>query len=47
MKTDFSVAPVYLKSVNRIQALLAVYFSVLIVQTRRAATYAWRCNVPT
>jgi transposase len=35
MKTDFSVAPVYLKSVNRIQALLAVYFSVLIVQTRR------------
>lgn len=32
-KTDFSVAPVYLKSVPRIQALLAVYFLVLIVQT--------------
>ena len=33
LKTDFSVAPVYLKSVSRIQALLAVYFFVLIVQT--------------
>jgi transposase len=33
MKTDFSVIPVYLKSVSRIQALLAVYFVVLIVQT--------------
>ena len=33
LKTDFSVAPVYLKSVTRIQALLAVYFFVLIVQT--------------
>ncbi len=33
MKTDFAVAPIYLKSVTRIQALLAVYFFVLIVQT--------------
>lgn len=33
LKTDFSVAPVYLKSISRIQALLAVYFFVLIVQT--------------
>ena len=33
LKTDFSVAPVYLKSVTRIQALLAVYFFVLVVQT--------------
>jgi len=32
-KTDFSVAPMYLKSVHRIQALLGVYFLVLIVQT--------------
>ncbi len=33
LKTDFAVAPIYLKSVSRIQALLAVYFFVLIVQT--------------
>ena len=33
LKTDFSVAPVYLQSVSRIQALLGVYFFVLIVQT--------------
>jgi transposase len=33
LKTDFSVAPVYLKSVSRIQALMGVYFFVLIVQT--------------
>ena len=32
-KTDFEVAPVYLKSVTRIQGLLAVYFLVLLVQT--------------
>lgn len=32
MKTDFSVAPVYLKSVSRIQALLCVYFFALLVQ---------------
>jgi len=33
LKTDFAVAPIYLKSVTRVQALLAVYFFVLIVQT--------------
>ncbi len=33
LKTDFAVAPVYLKDVGRIQGLLAVYFFVLLVQT--------------
>jgi transposase len=32
-KSDFDVAPVYLHTVSRIQALLAVYFFVLLVQT--------------
>lgn len=32
MKTDFVVAPVYLKEVSRIQALLCVYFLVLLVE---------------
>jgi transposase len=32
-KTDFAVAPMYLKNVARIQGLLAVYFLVLLVQT--------------
>jgi transposase len=32
-KTDFTVAPVYLKEVSRIQGLLAVYFLALLVQT--------------
>ena len=32
LKTDFEVAPVYLKSVHRIQALLAVYFFALLVE---------------
>jgi len=32
-KTDFKVAPVYLKDVTRIQGLLCVYFLVLLVQT--------------
>lgn len=32
-KTDFEVAPVYLKSVSRIQSLLCVYFFVLMIQT--------------
>jgi transposase len=32
-KTDFAVAPVYLKNVARVQGLLAVYFLVLLVQT--------------
>jgi len=33
LKTDFAVAPVYLKEVSRIQGLLAVYFLALLVQT--------------
>ena len=32
MKTDFVVAPVYLKEASRIQALLCVYFFVLLVE---------------
>jgi transposase len=32
-KTDFAVAPVYLKNVARVQGLLAVYFLVLMIQT--------------
>jgi transposase len=32
MKTDFVVAPVYLKETSRIQALLCVYFIVLLVE---------------
>ena len=32
LKNDFFVAPVYLKSVRRIQAILAVYFFVLLVE---------------
>jgi len=32
LKTDFAVAPVYLKSVHRIQALLCVYFFALMVE---------------
>jgi transposase len=33
LKTDFAVAPVYLKEVSRIQGLLGVYFLALLVQT--------------
>jgi transposase len=33
LKTDFQVAPVYLKEVSRIESLLAVYFLALLVQT--------------
>jgi transposase len=33
LKTDFEVAPVYLKEVSRIQSLLCVYFLVLLVQS--------------
>jgi transposase len=33
LKTDFAVAPVYLEDIARIQALLAAYFFVLLVQT--------------
>ena len=32
LKTDFVVAPVYLKETSRIQALLCVYFFVLLVE---------------
>ena len=32
MKTDFAVAPVYLKSAKRISALLCVYFFALLLQ---------------
>lgn len=32
LKTDFKVAPVYLKAVHRIQALLSVYFFALLVE---------------
>jgi transposase len=32
LKTDFEVAPVYLKEASRIQALLCVYFVVLLVE---------------
>lgn len=32
LKTDFRVAPVYLKEVSRIQALLCVYFLVLLLE---------------
>ncbi len=32
LKTDFDVAPVYLKEVRRIQALLCVYFFVLLAE---------------
>lgn len=33
LKSEFTVAPVYLKDVSRIQGLLAVYFLALLVQT--------------
>jgi transposase len=33
LKTDFAVAPVYLKEVSRIQALLCLYFFVLVVES--------------
>lgn len=32
LKTDFAVAPVYLKEASRIQALLCVYFFALLVE---------------
>ena len=32
LKTDFEVAPVYLKAVHRIQALLCMYFFALLVE---------------
>ena len=33
MKTDFEVAPVYLKEASRIQALLCVYFLALLTES--------------
>jgi transposase len=33
LKTDFEVAPIYLKAVHRIQALLAVYFFALLLES--------------
>jgi transposase len=33
LKTDFAVAPVYLKEASRIQALLCMYFFVLLVES--------------
>ena len=33
LKTDFVVAPVFLKEVSRIQALLCVYFFALLVES--------------
>jgi transposase len=33
LKTDFKVAPVYLKEISRIEALLCVYFLALLLQT--------------
>ena len=51
-KTDFAVAPVYLKNVARIQGLLTVYFLVLVTQTllerelRRAMAQANIASLP-
>lgn len=33
LKTDFAVAPVYLKNISRIQAMLCVYFFAMLTQT--------------
>jgi transposase len=51
-KTDYQVAPVYLKEVSRIQALLGVYFYALLLQTllerelRRALQAAGEESLP-
>lgn len=51
-KSDFDVAPVYLKKVERIQAMLCVYFFTLLVQTllerelRRAMEKAKLDSIP-
>jgi len=46
IKTDYAVAPVYLKNVSRIQALLCVYFFAMLVQTllERELRTAMRTN---
>jgi transposase len=51
-KTDFAVAPVFLKNVSRIQGLLAAYFFALLVQTllerelRQAMALAGEASLP-
>lgn len=51
-KTDFEVAPVYLKEISRIQSLLCIYFFALLVQTllerelRRAMATAKEHTLP-
>ena len=51
-KTDFAVAPVFLKNVSRIQGLLAAYFFALLVQTllerelRQAMARAGEASLP-
>jgi transposase len=51
-KTDFAVAPVFLKNVSRIQGLLAAYFFALVVQTllerelRQAMARAGEATLP-
>src|SRR3954469_5643003 len=51
-KTDFAVAPVYLKNVSRIQGLLAAYFFALLMQTllerelRQAMARAGEASLP-
>jgi transposase len=49
LKTDFAVAPIYLKSVHRIQALLCAYFFSLMLQTlleREVRRAMQRAGVP-
>jgi transposase len=51
-KTDFEVAPVYLKEISRIQSLLCIYFFALLIQTllerelRRAMATAQEQTLP-
>ena len=51
-KTDFAVAPVFLKNVSRIQGLLAAYFFALLMQTllerelRQAMAQAGEASLP-
>jgi transposase len=51
-KTDFAVAPVFLKNVSRVQGLLAAYFFALLVQTllerelRQAMAQAGETTLP-
>jgi transposase len=51
-KTDFAVAPVFLKNVSRIQGLLAAYFFALLMQTllerelRQAMARAGEASLP-